>query len=201
MALASDVPNPDDTLWVKFEKRAVQNSFRSEQEGRPCFDDVVFVSIIAPGDQNNKVDRPAHEGDKQRFPRQWANFERGDSEKIDGMPIEEWAAITRSQAEELKYAGVRTVEQLCAASDGQMQKIMGGVSLRERAKAFLADAKKGAEAQRIAAENQELRDRISMLEAQIKQIGALQKPSADQPVSDIPKRRGRPPKIQTPVAA
>lgn len=185
--LHSDAQNPDNTLWVKFYKQAVQNNFRSEKEGRPYFDEIDFVSIITPADPTNKVDRKASPDDKERFPKQWANYQNGQSEKIDGTLIEEWPQITRSRAEELRHIGVRTLEQLASLSDGQTQKIMGGVSLRERAKAFLVLAKDTAAAQRIAAQNAELRSEIDALKAQIAALGKT---------ADTPKRRGRPPKAQ-----
>jgi nucleotidyltransferase/DNA polymerase involved in DNA repair len=203
MTLATDVPDPDATLWVRFFHKSVQNNFRTSTEGHPCFDDKVFISIIAPGDPNNKPERPITEADKQRFPRQWLNFERGQSEKVDGMPVEEWPLITRAQAEELKYLGVRSIEQLVAASDSQMQKIMGGPSLRERARAFLASAKDTAKAQQLADENRILNDRIKALEQQLATLSArfsggaaLAAPpdSVAAPVAARP--RGRPRKIQ-----
>lgn len=200
--LATDIQDPDANLWVKFYTTSVQNNFRTEKEGHPCFDEKVYISIISPGDPNNKVDRPAKDADKERFHRQWANFERGQSEKVEGMPIEQWPMLNRAQADELKYLGVRSVEQLVAASDLQLQKIMGGVSLREKAKVFLAVAKDTAEVQRVAEANRILTDRIAALEHQLAQLGAaatIQQP-AQAPATEqtaAPKRRGRPPKSTT----
>lgn len=200
MSLASDVVDPEAALWVKFYKRSVQNNFRSTKEGRPCFDEKDFISIISPGDQNNKVERPVSEGDKQRFPKQWANFQNGQSEKIEGTPIEEWPAITRAQADELKYLGIRSIEQLVSASDSQMQKLMGGASLKMKATAFIKTAKDSAEAQRLAEANQALQNQIDALKAQIAALGTKAPQTAvnsDQ-TQAIPRRRGRPPKAKAP---
>lgn len=200
MALATDVHDPDSNLWVKFYRNPVQNNVRSAKEGHPCFDEKIFISIISPGDQNNKVDRPIQESDKSRFHRQWSNFERGDADKVEGTRIEEWPQITRAQAEELKYLGVRSIEQLVAATDAQTQKIMGGVSLREKARAFLSIAKNTAEGQRLADENRILNDRIKALENQLTTLSAKVL-NSDQPQQAIPKRRGRPPKQLQEIAS
>lgn len=202
MSLQSDVPNGDDILWVKFFDKPVQNGFRSKAEGRPCFDSVTYVSIIVPGDPNNKIETKATEDHKQRFPKQWANFKNNLTEKVDGTPIEQWPVLTSAQAEEFKYLGVRTIEQLAGASDAQMQKMMGGPSFRERAKAFLKVAKDSAEAQRLADANAELQAQIDSLKAQIAALGAI-KPAETAVKSEpqtqaipAPKRRGRPPKVR-----
>ena len=187
--METDLQNPDAALWVKFYTTSVKNEHRSAAEGHPCFDDKIYISIITPG-QADKIERPIKDSDKQRFVKQWLNFQAGASEKIEGTPVVEWPQVTRAQADELKYLGVHSVEQLAAASDGQVQKLMGGVSLREKAKAFLAIAKNTAEGQRIAAENKNLRDEIEALKAQVAQLGAVKGTPA------IPKRRGRPPKLQ-----
>jgi len=194
MGLETDIANPDEALWVKFDRRPVQNNHRTQMEGHPCFDEKVFISIISPGDPYNKVERPIKDADKGRFHKQWANFERGQSDKVEGTPIEEWPKITRAQAEELKYLGIRSVEQLCAASDNQVQKIMAGASLKMQAQAYLASAKKTAEAERLAVENAILNDRIKTLEAQIAAIS--DKVMKSDQTQAIPKRRGHPPKVK-----
>lgn len=198
--LATDVQDADAALWVRFFRKPVQNNFKSGQAGHPVFDDKIFISIIAPGDPNNKVERPVQESDKQRFHKQWGNFERNEADKVEGSAIEEWAAITRSQAEELKYLGVRSVEQLAAASDGQMQRIMGGHSLRDKAKAFLAQAKDSALAMQLQELAANQKREIESLRSQIAQLGAkAQETSVESgETKAIPKRRpGRPKKVAT----
>lgn len=200
MSLASDVPDANAALWVKFYKRSVQNNFRSAKEGRPCFDDRDFISIISPGDQNNKIDRPATETDKRDFPKQWLNYQNNNSDKVEGTPIEEWPAITRAQADELKYLGIRSIEQLVAASDGQMQKLMGGASLKMKAVAYMKNAKDSAEAQRLADVVATQNAQIESLKAQIAALGAKVEGKAvnSSQTQAIPKRRGRPPKVKAP---
>lgn len=188
----------DKNLWVKFFMNPVQNNFKSEKEGRPIYDEKLFISIIIPGTPN-KTERPARDEDKARFPKQWANFQAGQNEKVDGMPLEEWPQMTRALVDELRYKGFRSVEQIANASDAQMQGVGmgGGLGLRDKAKAFLALAKDTAAGQKFAAENEALKSQIADLQTQISQLNQQFLKSQKPVTAEAPKRRGRPPKAQT----
>jgi len=165
-------------VWVKFEKRAVHMTFKSEQEGRPIYEDRDFVSIRNPGSMDNVV-REAREADKEKYATQWARYVANQEQVQDGTPIEEWPALTASQREELKYLKVCTVEAIAGLSDAQAQRLGAGyMSLREKAKAYLDNAKDSAAAQRLAADNEalrnelkDLRDVVAQLQAQVDRKG------------------------------
>lgn len=193
--LPSDQSDPDRNLFVKFYINPVKNNVKSEEAGRPIFEDVEFISIVSPADSTSKIDRKASEKDRDRFHRQYAAFKRGESEKIEGTPLEEWAQLTRSQVEEMRYQGFRVVEQVAAANDSQVQKMgPGGYGLREKAKAFVAYAKDTAKAQKDAEENAHLKQQIEDLRQQIADLSA-KFVSADAP------KRGRPRKTEQLEAA
>ena len=80
MALESDIQNANSRLVVFFHKKAKKNNFRSEQEGRPIFDDVIYIKKMVPGDSLSIIDRPMYESDKNEFPLQWAHFQNRQSE-------------------------------------------------------------------------------------------------------------------------
>lgn len=156
--------NPDATLSVKLYSRAVQHMFKTEKEGRPIFEDVVYIEIKTPGNDKNIVDRPVQEGDKARFPMHWAHYQNthGATAAEIGTPLEQWPQITAAQAEELKALKFRTVEHLANASDQNIASIgmvagMAPMSLRTRAQAFLHAAADSAVPQRQAAELEKLR--------------------------------------------
>ena len=65
MALESDIQNANSRLVVFFHKKAKKNNFRSEQEGRPIFDDVIYIKKMVPGDSLSIIDRPMYESDKK----------------------------------------------------------------------------------------------------------------------------------------
>src|SRR6266481_6333615 len=62
--------------------------------GRPIFDEVEHIRIIAPGGKDNINDRPVTLADKRRFPRQYAAFKAGQSQiAASGTPLTEVAWV------------------------------------------------------------------------------------------------------------
>src|SRR5690606_9295016 len=107
----------DDKLAVAFFFSPVQDDEATAREGRPIFKDAEFIKILIPGDKTNVVVRQASQSDKDRFAQQYARFKNNQQEVLEGTPLEAWPLVTRSQVEELKYFGVRTVEQLAGMAD------------------------------------------------------------------------------------
>ena len=163
--LTESAYNPNDgdaTLAVKFEKRPVENKTRTLAEGRPIFEEVDFITIEQPGNKDEVRDHKVRQNDINRFPEHWKRYKaRTDNEEaLTGTPLSEWPQISRSQVEELTFYHVRTVEQLAAVTDANLQNMMGGVVMKQKARAFLEQA----------TSNDELSKQLA---AQKKQIDAL----------------------------
>lgn len=140
--------NPDDRLYVRFFRQAIQNEFRSQQEQRPVFEDMDMVEIIPPGDQLLKVVAPVREDHKRRFPRHWAHFQatQGSEALQVGTPITQWPILGPAQVAQLHALKFMTVEQIAEASDMQLQKMgtaggMAATALRDRAVRYLTVAR------------------------------------------------------------
>jgi hypothetical protein len=131
--------DPDARLWVKFEMRPRLDEAKSNEAGRPIYDEVEWIVIMVPGDRDT-VERPISYQDKQRFSKQYDHWKSTGKEAVSGTPLESWPVITRSQVEELKHFRVRTVEDLANLADSSVQNFMGLVSLKNKAKAFLEAA-------------------------------------------------------------
>ena len=149
----SGASNPDAALAVEFRLDKVLNEFRSNQEGRPMYDWVDFVRICVPGNNLLVIDRPAHAGDKQRFPIHWARYEQSKEGAVEvvGTPIAQWALIGRDQAESLRFHKFYTVETIANSSDQMVQRLgmaagMDPYTLRQKAQAYLRAASDTAEA-------------------------------------------------------
>lgn len=161
--------NPDDSLLVKFYIDTIEDGAATKEAGRPIFKEVEMIDIRVPGSRNNVV-RIARPQDIERFPRHYAAFKnRTSMEGIEGTPLTEWPAISRSRVEELAFLNVKTVEQLANMPDSNAQQIMGFFGLKEQAKNWLEKAN-GIEAlqQKLADRDnliQELSERLSALEA------------------------------------
>ncbi|MDS1142392.1 hypothetical protein RE432_18315 [Pusillimonas sp. SM2304] len=178
---------------VEFYRDAVQNNFKSAQEGRPIFDEKDFVRIQTPGDTRTVIQRIASDQDKQRFPRSWEAFQRGVELAQEGTPLEEWNLVSRSQVKELKHVGVATVESLASVSDANLQKMGPGYTqLRNRAQQYLDSSKDDAKATALARELEAANERIRLLE----EANAALKEAATETKDDAKAKRGpgRPPK-------
>ena len=162
----------DSKLYVVFHMSAVKNGFRSEQEGRPIFDDIPHCRIHIPGDKTLVIDEPVTDEYKRRFPEQWEKFQKGLTQSPEGTPLEQWPQLTTGQVHEFKALNVFTVEQLAGMSDSSAQRFMGGHDIRRKAATFLKVAKDSAEAQRLVTVNAELEGRLAQQDDLLKQMSA-----------------------------
>jgi hypothetical protein len=173
----------DDQLLVKFFIRPHPDNEASQEQGRPIFRDTEYISIIQPGNKDSRIERPARDSDRQRFPKHYAAFKNrisDDDVYLEGTPLEEWAGVTRSQVEELRYFGVRTVEQLANMSDSNSQNFMGANSLRDQAKKFLASRADDAAAAEIQARDEEIAEQRELIEALTARLEALEAEAEEQ---------------------
>jgi hypothetical protein len=162
----------DAKLYVVFHMHAVKNGFKSEQEGRPIFEDVPYIRIHVPGDKTSVVEHAVTDEEKMRFPAQWEKFQKNMEQSPEGTPLEQWPLLTVSQVHEFKALNVLTVEQLAGMADASAQRFMGGNELRRKAQAFLKVSKDTAEAQRLATANDELTARLAAQDELINKMAA-----------------------------
>jgi Zn-dependent metalloprotease len=169
----------DEFLLVKFYMHPRYMTGKSEQSGRPVYEETEYLQIMKPGDRDNVIQRPATKMDKQRFAEHYRKFKaREDQESFEGTLLEEWPAITRSQAEELKFLNIRTVEQLANVADNYAQNIMGVNVLKSKAKAFIEAADKNAT-------NEALADANAQIEELRQQIAAMRTEPVEEVVEEV----------------
>jgi hypothetical protein len=165
------VDNSPANLFVEFYEDALEIPFKSEQEGRPVYEQRVFVRIMVPGDATSIIETPATEQHKQESRRQFERFEKGMKDVIDGTPLSMWPVVNKSQVKECEFFEIRSVEQLAELSDSTCKRMgMGYMELRSKAKAWLLAAKDSALVTRQAAENDRLQGEIEALKEQIAQM-------------------------------
>ena len=174
----------DSGLIVSFYTHAEHQPAKSEKEGRPIYEDKPYIRIMYAGDKNRVTDRrvdfKGKNGgipDPQRFPHQWAQYEAGEEQVEEGTPIEEWPLLTRSQALMLKGVNIRTVENLAAVTDANLGNLGHGArTLRDQAAAWIKQAKDGAEMAKLVKENENLRDDLEAVKAQLAELSTKRKP-------------------------
>jgi hypothetical protein len=189
MAMNQSRFHGDDTLLVKFFMNPRINNQKTAAAGRPIYEEVPYIQIMQPGNKDSIIIRPATKMDKGRFIEHFRKFElREDQEAIEGTMLDDWAGITRSQCEELKYLNVRSVEQLAAMTDSNAQGIMGIGYLKQKANKYLEDTAGDATAEALA-------DMQAKYDALVAQLGTA-------PVAEIkPKRKRRTPAEMAAVRA
>jgi len=167
----------DKKLFVRFFTEAVQSEFKSIEAGRPIFDDVSMIEIMYPGSRNTTVGI-AHEGYRQRFPKQWAQYERKMEQTQSGTPLSEVSWLTVSQIAEMKAVNLHTVEQLAGMPDNVANKFMNHHALKQQAQAFLDKAAGAAPMLKMQAELSSRDEQIAQLQAQMATLLASQPPKA-----------------------
>ena len=167
----------DKKLSVIYYNSFIKNEAKSIEAGRLVCDDVPFTKIFMPGDRTNIIDRPTRESDKLRFPMQWGRFKNAQEQRADGTPLTEWPIVSRGMAEELKYLGFTTVEQVAEANDNV--NMLGLQDLKSKARVYLQVAKGNtapveklsADLKEMMAQNKVLMETVDHMKTQ---IGALQ---------------------------
>ena len=176
----------DENLFVQFRMDFLPDEPETVKAGRPMFKDVEFIRIIVPGDRNNMVDRPASREDKARFSKQYTFFKEGKEQLGGGTPISEWPLVSRAMAENLKYLGFHTVEQLAEANDNILSShvgVLGLSQLKQRAQMYIMAAKDSTApieklSAEIASKDTEIRMLKEGMEELQKQVKALVKKAA-----------------------
>jgi hypothetical protein len=189
----------DDTgLYVEFRTESVVDYIKSKEQGRTVHQDVPFIKIMFPGDKTKVIDRPAKlendesgPADSVRFSRQWAQFVSNQEQSIEGLPVHEWAPISKSEANDLKSMGIHTVEQLAALPDSALS-WLGARSMQAKAQAWLDRADSGATASRLADENAQLKEQMAAMRKQMDELAALVKSAApsDEHAATTSKKKG-----------
>lgn len=158
----------DTSMVVMFFLKPIRNAAKSAEEGRPWFDDKVFVRIHPPGERLNIIEREANDSDKRRFPMQWAQYRENAPQTADGTPIDMLFADKPSVAAMLKASGVHTVEQCAKLSAHAIETIgMGAQQWVNDAQRYLEVADKGVKASQLKRALDEKDQKINTLENKI----------------------------------
>jgi hypothetical protein len=167
MALGGDYGN----VFPIFFREAIRNEKKSLDAGRPVFDTVPMIKIVIPGDNKTSVVRLIKESDKTNFAAAYERFQREEELVFDGTPVEAWPRLETRQVYELKALGFFTVESIAECSDANVSKLgLGGLMLRDMARAYIDAAKNGGNAERIAVENAHLKEKNEALADSVRDL-------------------------------
>jgi hypothetical protein len=164
---------------------------KSDVAGHDVYVEKEYVRIVVPGDKASLYFQPANDSHRRRFPKAYAEFKaREQGAGLSGMPIEQWAPVSRSVALTLKAAHIQTVEALAEVHEGNIDRlpIASARELRDKARAWLAQAKDGAAALQAASREKALQDQLAAMKARMDAMAEqMAEAKADEP--DRPVRR------------
>lgn len=160
----------DEKLHVRFYSEVLPDEEASAKTGMRKFRDAVIVSIVVPGDKRNITIREARPDDIERFAKQYKAFADNQEEFGGGTPLKEWALITRAMAEEFRYLGFHTVEQIRDASDGVIGRYPGMREIQVRAKVWLEAQAGAAPAERLQNELEKRDAELAAMKAQMEEM-------------------------------
>jgi len=175
-------------LLVRFYKDAKHMGFKSEQAGRPIYEDRVMVSIIPVGDNKFDQRKEATDRDKERFVEEWDRYERGEEAMYSGTPLKEWTSVSPSTTRMLEHFNVYVVEQVAELDDASLQRIgMGSRELKAKAIAYVAKARDNAAGERFAAENESLKNEMKAMKENFRHLADGQEDiqRKDKSISDL----------------
>ncbi len=159
----------DESLYVKFFLKSVEDKAQTLKEGRPIFKEVEYVDIRVAGKRDSLACRRATYQDKQRFSKHYDLFKTRTEMPLEGTPLSEWPQISRSQVEELAFLNCKTIEQLCEMSDTHVSQFRGGYSLKQKAQQWMESASKS----KVLAENLEMKTKQVEQAKEIDELKAM----------------------------
>lgn len=154
-----------------FYEEAVQSG---EVEGRKTYKMVERVKVMMPGNGTTMPVFNVTDEFRERWPKEYEAFKNGIEPDLNGTPLEEWAILNKAQVLELKSMHIRTIEDVATLPDTAVQRVgRGGYALRDRAIAFLDQAKEQELFTRVTSENEVMREQISVLARQVEEMGTM----------------------------
>ena len=155
-------------VFPRFYTKAIEHKGRSREEGRPIFVEQEYVEIRIAGDNKNIVNRKVTQRDIDRWPKLYEHFKSGREQTMEGTPVKEWMSLSVTRALELQAINIHTVEQLSEVPDSNLHMIgMDGRELKTKAIAYLKAAKEAGYSERLAIQNQSLKDDVEFLKGKI----------------------------------
>jgi hypothetical protein len=169
-----DPSSSDGSTWVEFFLDTIPDEAASAAAGRQVWKEEERVRYYFPGNQTNRPVFKVTQQEIDKWPKQYEAFKAGHEMSIDGIPLEQWPVLKKSQVLELKALGFQTVEQIAAMNDNIIQKVgMGARELKNLAIAYLDDAESQALAARLSAENQKYASTVAEQNKKIEELSTL----------------------------
>ena len=117
---------PESNNVTIFHRKWIQNNFASLQAGHPVGDYEDYVTIRAPGQPKQEVDRKVKPEDTVEYSRQWMLYQNGLEQTAEGTPLEQWPMMSPNDILMLKSHGIHTIEACANLSDAAVVEVGHG---------------------------------------------------------------------------
>jgi hypothetical protein len=187
-----------------FKNMAIEDKGRSQQMGRPIFNDLEVVELRIPGTKDFSVqpatafcgwvvDEETGEQVKltyaEKYARQYRQFKERQHQTMTGTPLDYVPFLTEGKRAELRALSVYTVEML-AELDGQPLKNLGigGRDLKNKAIEYLASSDHSATVMRQRLEIEALQVQLRIAQEDRKLLASMppKKPEKEDEQNDQP---------------
>jgi hypothetical protein len=175
--------------WIMFETRAVEDRTESIKQGRYVAKDIDHV-LITPHGSKDRIERVVSEwfehldGEARsgRFSADWlrqyrqayAAWKEGKQLPLNGTPIINWPLLSPSQVQLMQSLHILTVEVLAEANEETIRRLgMGGRTLVQKAREFLAQTATGKSTEEVVALQAKVEGLEGIVERQAEQINTL----------------------------
>lgn len=158
------------------------------------------ISHISRVREDGDADNPAWAMAKLRWDYikpHYQAWKEGQELPASGTPLAAWPGVTPEQAEVLKGVGFRSVEDIAHATDGVISRIpMPGIrDLANQARLFLENKEGAQVAAALVQKDKEIAEMREEME-ELKKLFLAQEGDLAADGSELPRRRGRPAKVQ-----
>ena len=161
---------------VEFRVEVARANVASDEAGVPQFIEKDMARWWYPGEKGNSWDCSVEDFWKrdsrftELFKLQYEAWKGGNKDAVTGCPIQECPVIPRTIAEQFRYVGFTSVEQLIEAEPTSLVGILEGMEYQKSAKRWYQAAKKTAEKSKLIEENEELKQKLDHLTREMELI-------------------------------
>lgn len=131
---------------------------------------VEMVQILIAGDTKNAPVRKVTDFHRHQWPAAYEAFKRNEEFIGEGTPVSAWGAIDAGVARSLQALQIFTVEQLADIPDTALSQMIGGRTLRDKAKQFVELTTRNTEVNRVNAAMQAVKDENRALQQQVSDL-------------------------------
>lgn len=122
---------------AKFFKQPMIDEVRSKELGKAFYREVDCVELQIPGDLKSSPVLKVTQRHKDRFPKEYAAFLKGEEYAAEGLSLDKWGLISKAQVMTLKVQGFDTVEQFADANETIITNLgMGFRQMQAKARAY-----------------------------------------------------------------